>query len=633
MPVPSNFLSPEQSPEVAPLTDIESELEQMKVDDNFDELFDFQRVLPRLKRLVKDWDYEQKQTMLRRRQRMLDVDVEALRVEGKLKADETFIPRRVIDTNIKREQPELVGFITQSRRLAIFECRDNPDVNVDSIEKDFTRGLTYVNWESPFFSVIDGSQLHGWDAIEIEYDDSKPLKVNFDDCGHDKLIFSLKSKDLQSNEIILREFEISTLKLKDFVRKFGFDPVQAKKLLDKYKNQTDENKLNTIKIYKKFCKYDGDVYVSWFCDSECDDWLKAPTKLWRGRTRKVTKTELQDVPTGEIDMFTGQPATIQAPVPVEIEEEIYESLYPIRLLRYQKTEEKEIAETKGRGWLDLPNQEGQTCLMTNFVNASCRSSNVYGSPKHPQGTGSVPKRLDLDLEPGCVYSEPIELWSPPSPSFDLIRGAQALDTQSQVETGNIATATLNSKDSRKTAEELKMAGQEKQRIVSVQTTLLSTFMREVMIDAWSIVQSLALSGKIKFALIPNEAAAVDPSQPAYINDFGKIKLDYDLKAAGDKDVIERNENIQKMQNAWPVISTTAAAPVFLVDMLREMFPKDSKKYEAAIMQAMQQQQQVPMLMQVIEASANDGRAILPEEVQQLKQALGASQQTQQPQTT
>jgi len=630
----------EEDIEKAPLSEDES---TQVVDESYEELFNFQRVSGRLSSLIKDWTCEQNDTLTRRKQRKLDVDVEALRnVDDGLKADETFIPIRVIDTNIRREQPQLIAFLTQSPRLAIFECHSDPNVEVTNIETDFTKGMTYVNWESPFFGVIDGAQTHGWDAVEIEYDETKPLKTNIYHCGHDKVIFSLRSRDFQSNEIVLIEHEISILKLKDLARKNSFDTKQVNTILEKFKNQQDENKSSCIKIYKKFCKYNGTVYVSWFCMSDCDDWLSAPTKLWRNRKRKkeVTVIESQPVP-GAFDPMTGQPMMLDTPVKKMIEEPIFESLYPIRLYRYQKTEEPEIAETKGRVWLDLPKQEAQSCLYTNFVNASCRSSNIYGSPKFQQGNGGQIKRLELDLTPGCVYSEPLELFSPPSPSFDLLRGAQALDTQNQVETGNIATATLNSKDSRKTSKEIEVASQEKNLISSVQVTLFSTFLREVWIDAWSMVQSFAINGEIKFCLIedPNFAALIQqqgiPPEAAgkapLINDVEKISLDYDLKAAGDKDVVERQQTLEKRQLLWPIVSQTALAMPFLTDLIKEMLPRDGDKYAKLLEQAQVEQSQAAVLLNVLKEAAAAGRPITAQEVAQIEQSMNAG--SQQPQQT
>jgi hypothetical protein len=80
---------------------------------------------PKVRKLLADWEIEIRETKLRRAQRKLDVDIEALRQgsaenPAQLNADETLVPVRVIDENIRKEQPDKIQYLTQSRRLAIF---------------------------------------------------------------------------------------------------------------------------------------------------------------------------------------------------------------------------------------------------------------------------------------------------------------------------------------------------------------------------------------------------------------------------------------------------------------------------------------------------------------------------------
>src|ERR1044071_1870313 len=83
------------------------------------ELFDYQKAIIRIKKLIGSWSDENDRTKARRRERYVKLDVEDLRKQGKIEIDETFVPDRMIDTNIRREQPEYVAFLKQSRRLAI----------------------------------------------------------------------------------------------------------------------------------------------------------------------------------------------------------------------------------------------------------------------------------------------------------------------------------------------------------------------------------------------------------------------------------------------------------------------------------------------------------------------------------
>ena len=586
---------------------------RMEDTEDYKEFFEFTRISPRIKGLVGEWTDEQAKTGVRRKMRNIDVDLDALRQEGKLKADETFIAVRVINSNIRQEEPPYIAYLTQSPRLAIFKCLNKPNIDATLIETDFTKGNTYNEWQKPFMKCRDGAALHGWDSVEVEYHEDRPLKVNIDHVGHDKLFYNPHSRDLQANKFILREYDVTLLKLEQLAKTPGFDATQVQKLIDHIKPKQNETE-RPCKIYKKLCKYNGQVYVSWCSLDTCDDWLSQPIMLFRGRTRSVEKLVDQTI----VDPMTG--LSITTSVPTMVEEKIYETRYPFHLFRYQETEEPFINDTKGRAFLDLPKQEAQTCLFTNFVNQSCRSSNVYCSVENPSSSGAAPKRLDLELVAGGIYSDPLKFFSPPNPSYELIRGAQALDVQTQAENGQVAFAVQNRQaDSRKTAKEVEVATQQQGLLTSVQVVQFSSFLRGVHTDVWSIVQAQALTDKIPFAQVLDEATG------QFVNDKELLSLDYDVRAAGDTDVIERAEKLQRRQTLWPIIAATPLASVFLQDLIKEMLPEDAERYSLVLKQAEQEQQKSGLLLNILKESSASGRAPTPEEMMQLEQSLGGQQ--------
>src|SRR6476646_4136330 len=68
-----------------------------------------------------------------------DADSISLRERGILKADEVYIPNRLIDQNIRAEQPSMVKYLTQSQRSIIFESPDSVPVDgKEKLENDFT---------------------------------------------------------------------------------------------------------------------------------------------------------------------------------------------------------------------------------------------------------------------------------------------------------------------------------------------------------------------------------------------------------------------------------------------------------------------------------------------------------------
>ncbi len=157
-----------------------------------EDFFDYEKAKIRINDIIDSWATEVKDTESRRNERYIDLDVEALRKSGTIQEDETFIPNRVIDTNISRELPEFLAFLKQSNRLAVFTCISDPNTPTDNLERDFTKGLTYQGWYKDFKRLIDGASLHGWDSIEVVFDETKPLHVGFEHIGHDKLFYSRK---------------------------------------------------------------------------------------------------------------------------------------------------------------------------------------------------------------------------------------------------------------------------------------------------------------------------------------------------------------------------------------------------------------------------------------------------------
>jgi hypothetical protein len=63
-----------------------------------------------------------------------------------------------------------------------------------------------------------------------------------------------------------------------------------------------------------------------------------------------------------------------------------------------------------------------------------------------------------------------------------------------------------------------------------------------------------------------------------------------VKPSGDTDVIEKQQMVEKMTEAWPIMSQTACASLFLADLLEKMFPDSAAKYVQALQQADQQKQ-------------------------------------------
>lgn len=572
----SGLIDDEQSTVNAPAVDesgITQTSDQQEAQYNYDKekerLMDFREAEIILKRTINDWKHYLAKALTNRKKRDVEVNVEQLRQSGQLDEDETLIPVRVIDTNIQREQPAYINYLKNSRRLCTFRSLDNPETDSQNLELAFTQGMTYLSWEIPHYKCIDGSSTHGWDTIEVVYDENYPLNVGLEHIGYDMLFFPLSNKDIQQCPCVIRAYDITIPQLRTWVSKFGFDQEQVNIVVDKTKDTTKANE--TVRIYKRYCKWEGVVYVSWFeLDSSTNDWLKAPMPL------------SLDI----IDPKTGQDKPV--------------TQYPIFFLPYRETEKSRLIDHKGRVFLDENKQEAQTAILSGFVNKLSRSSNIYAAKSAEDGTGSSLKQVDnLRLEGGRVLNQPINFFSPEAPDPLTLRAMEYFDDANSQETNQVNFAALNREDSRKTAKEIGAAQQQQQLLNSVQLTLFSTFIRAVYSFAWQIVQSQAIQGKIKFLQIQQQQPVLNPltqqpmvdpttmqpmTQTVWVNDIATISQTYDIRAAGDVDVIQRQERIAQMKQDWAVISQTALAVPFLAELIKLEYPDVGEKWAAVLMQ-------------------------------------------------
>lgn len=572
-----------------------SSTEQAAVEQNTPLPFSFTEWQKKCVRLKSDWISEVQETVRRRLQRKVEVDVPALRKQGLLKDDETLIARRVIDENIMREQPNYVAYLKQSHRLAVFKCLSYCDVSTENLEQEFTTLMNYPGMDSQLLKTRDGTALHGWDSVEVTFDITKPGHCAVEHIGHDNLMFPRKSLGIQSCPFIMRRFEITLVTLQDFASGLGFDPAQVKKISDEF-NKTEERMLDNIPIFKVFFKQDGIVYVGWIeLENKTDNWLRAPIPLTLGRRRQ----EL--VP--DADPMTGM-LTQRA-----VWEDVVEKFYPVVLFPYTDSEEDCIACTKGRAFYDLPSQEAQTALVSLYVNGNVRASNVYASATG-NGDGLKLQQLDVSLEHGCVYSQELKFWAPPYPDPALLRGINFLDVKNQQETGNVAAAVVNRQDARKTKAEIDAATSEDDALEAVPMANFSNSMQETLMMCWLVVQSQGEQGLIQLLQVP----VPTPLGEEMLNDYKLIGYKYSVKAAGDVDVIKRKEKLQRRFNIWPFIVGTPVQTEFIKDLIREMLPDDARKYIELLDQAQMNKDQMLMAMAgMLQSAVTDEKGTLKPE--------------------
>lgn len=574
-----------------------------KTPDEQDKLFIFNDAKIHLRRLVDDWVEEVNYTEARRKERKVEINVEELRQRGEMDEDETMVPQRVIDSNIAREQPPYINYLKNSRRIAIMECLDDPEQDTDRIEGEFTKKATYEAWENAFYKCLDGAQLHGTDAVEVVQDDDKPGHFAIEQIGHDKLFYPRSSIDLQQCPRLVRAYDVTLLQLQNWVAKYGFSSPEVDNIRATRKDNKKE--AETIRIYKLYFKKLGIVQVAWFSlENGCKDWLKNPVQFYCG--------------IDDVDQQTGK----ATPRPMK--------LCPIFIQHYRITEEARIVESKGRGFLDSYKQEAQTALWSAFINGMNRATNIYASPAEEDGTGSSLKEIaDLRMAPGRFLNRPVKFWNPPYPDALVLRTLQHMDVSNSEETGQVNFAAMNREDSRKTAKEIGAAQQQQQLLNSVQLTLFSTFVRQVYSFCWMICQSQALQNKIKFLMIPVPRMNPLTGQPLtdqdgkpitqFVNDVKSIGKTYSIRAAGDVDVIQKQELLQKMQQDWPLISTTALKDVFLADYIKLSYTDKGDRYANILEQQGGMMQQYKALIGQLATTLEGVLKDAPQLIQELPQ--------------
>ena len=161
------------------------------------------------------------------------------------------------------------------------------------------------------------------------------------------------------------------------------------------------------------------------------------------------------------------------------------------------------------------------------------------------------------------------------PDAQMFTAINTLISINQQETSQINFAENNRQaDSRKTATAIKASISQAQQLSSTQITLFSMALKKQYTYESMIIRSRVMAGLIKVS-------------PVLAQMYAK---NWTVKPSGDTDVIEKQQMVEKMTEAWPIMSQTACASLFLADLLEKMFPDSAAKYVQALQQADQQKQ-------------------------------------------
>ena len=532
-----------------------------------------------------------------RKLRYCEIDLEVERNAGHIAPDEIYVSVHVIDSNIRREQSSYIQYITQSPRAVILKDKEDAAMDLSLLENDLTTKLRFDGWQLSSYANIDGFQANGYGIMETVLDQNNPGEIGREYVQYGDFAFIADSRDIQKLEMTGRFYYFTRTKLKSLSELEDpddrWDPEQVQKILNSKPNDeqqfifsgTTTVSQSLYKVLKVMFRVKGVVHVAWACPTFCDNWARKPRKLFLGR-RKLATYDPAVIQAAKNPQVNIEQLKMIAPTITEdhIEQiksnlppsdEEYETSYPYFLYPYLISENDTIANLKGRVYLDQDAQNGASSLLSSLLTKTSRSSGLYFSKDTTDPNANFMMEKNVFFKQGCLINAKVkemELSAPDPSAFNSINMLLSLNQQ---ETSQVNFAETNRQnDSRKTATAIKSANQQAQELSGVQVTLFSVALARQYTYECEIIKSRVLAGLI----------TVSPNlMPLY-------QRTWLVKPSGDVDVIQKQQLIQAMMSAWPVIQNTPCAQQFLSDLLEKMFPDSAPKYIQAFKDAQQQQQ-------------------------------------------
>lgn len=560
-------------------------------------LMKFTEAKEKITKLVNAMDEQEQYVKNCRHLRYTEIDIEAERKSGRIAPDELYVPQHIIDTNIRREQAKYISYVSSARRAAIFHDLDNQASDTALLENDFTNRFRYDGWQLPLYRCIDGMQQNGYGFVELVGDVTQPGHLKLQDVAYGDIGFSFDTRDIQSCELITRRYYFTKTQLLAMASSdtWKFSMEETLKVMEASPEGSvwDDKETSLYPIQKVMFRKGGIVMVAWSCVGKCNDWLKQPRPLYIGRQT--------------LDPLTGK--WVKA----------FETSYPYYVAVYNITENTILKQVKGRAYMDQDTQEGVSSLMSSFVTAHRRAAGLYfardgdGDPNNDQVT-----QQNNYFKQGRLIDAKVKQFQLQAPDSSMLSAIQALATMNMQENSQIDYASQNRKDSRKTATEIQAALTESQLLGTIQLALFSTFMKQICTDFFAIVRSRVMAGLI--------GQNLEPQLQAQLNAL--YKGNYQVRPAGDTDVIEKQEKILRMQQTWPVVQATAAAPLFLAKLLTLMFPEDAPLYNQMIQQDQTKTTMLASVAHVLQGLIADPQQLSPQaqthipEIQGLLQQIG-----------
>lgn len=528
--------------------------------------------------LIKDFDEGELAKCIQRREyRRHHVNVAEKRQNKELLADETIIPDRTIESNIRREKSPFVKYLIQPTSVLSFTDAAQPAANFGPLSQHYTDITRVTGWQLEWFYLIDAIEMHGAAFMEVYFDPAAPSRTNVEYIRRDHLIFPRATRCLEACARILRRYELTKSQLEEFATRYNFDPVQLKKLTDHFKDRQD-----FIRIHRVYAKQKGQVFVAWIGDTNghivLDDWLAKPEPFVSGEL---------DI---QIDPTTNQPTAILPRPATE---------YPITVFPMHIEEDEEILATQGRVSLDLHVQDALTSITSSTVNAAYRASGLYPFRKP---TEDPRPQEAFPLRHGHIHEGEMGMMKLDWPNQLAISLAQFLRTSNANQSGGVDWAAMNRADTAKTATELNLARDEADSLNNLSMTLFALKCLQVELKRWRIWLSQV------------QAQQLPP--PAFLQVYQLDIFSPSLvpTMTADQQVVRRAELQSRYMQYWPMVGPTPYGLPFLETMLQQAFPADFPGWSQKLQQTQQQAQQNTQQLQLLTQAFNELKLISPNSV-------------------
>jgi len=521
----------------------------------------------------------------------LDITVDEARAKKMVLGNETFIGRRVIAENIKRELPVFIQYLKGSYRHVTASADDVPLNVLNDIESATTKAIRSGPWLSTHIKATVAMGLHGRGVFMVIPDAENAMDTDVVYVPTTDFIVPVNSRDFQQAPMMGVRYMISESQFKDWAKEYKWHPDKVKAILDS--QPAAESVYRNFKVYLVMTKSPVGIQQFWYSE-EPNHMLSDPVPLFVG---KMASGPANPMAPGAPPIFTG--------VPTE--------QYPIFPIFYEITENPVLVEIKGRAHADMHDQEALTMGWTSYVNGMIRASELFAA-RDAQSVIENPETLQTSvlIKPGVVTKEKLIFYTPPAPDAGCLMALQALRTENSSGAGQTDFAASNRKDSRKTATELNAA---KEQSVQHQTVPLTNFAigyAELLKFRWSIVQHNVRSGfNTKFMANRPEARAV---------------LDLvEILPAGDVDYVARSEKLSKYTNFYQLFAQTPVGIYFLKKILELAFPDEYQQMAPLLQDNSRAVGQ--LMLELLKGLPPEILQALPPELQgQLQQAIQTAEQ-------